>query len=70
MSYCKCPNCRTKQCPASHPVIIIGWPTVARLAHGEEVHLKDVSLLPDDLFFNEARRIRERKPGKPGKITP
>jgi hypothetical protein len=38
--------------------IIVGWPTIARLAHGQSVTFGDVTLLPDDLFWNSARQVQ------------
>lgn len=38
--------------------IIIGWPTIARLAHGETVNFDcGVTIIPDDLLFNTAIKI-------------
>lgn len=39
--------------------IVIGWPTIARLAHGETVNFDcGVTLIPDDLLFNTANHIQ------------
>jgi hypothetical protein len=39
------------------PVICIGWPTIALLAHGQNVELENAVLIPDDLLHNTASRI-------------
>ena len=44
--------------PKNKPVIIIGWPTIAQLAMGLSVDLKDACLIPDDLLHNTARAIQ------------
>ena len=49
---------REKAQEAQKPVIIVGWPTIAQLAAGRTVELSNVVLLPDDLLFNTAARIR------------
>ena len=41
------------------PVVIVGWPTIARLAHGQDVELEQVILIPDDLLHNTAKACRE-----------
>ena len=39
--------------------IIIGWPTIARLAHGETVNFDcGITLIPDDLLFNTANQVQ------------
>ncbi len=38
--------------------VIIGWPTIALLAHGQTVIVNGVTLMPDDLLFNSARKIQ------------
>ena len=40
-------------------VIVIGYPTIARLIHGQEVDLEShkVCLIPDDQLANEHQRI-------------
>ncbi len=39
--------------------VIIGYPTIAKLIHGESVELPSfmVSLIPDDQLFNEHQKI-------------
>jgi len=39
------------------PTLIIGWPTIALLAHGLTVELENAILIPDDLLFNTASKI-------------
>ena len=39
------------------PCICIGWPTIARLAHGETVEFENAVLIPDDLLSNTAAKI-------------
>ena len=41
----------------NNPCIIIGWPTIARLAHGHTVKLEGVILIPDDLLSNTASQV-------------
>lgn len=41
----------------SAPVVLVGWPTIALLAHGKTVRLPDVTLMPADDLFNMAARI-------------
>ena len=49
---------RTLDGPCStHPVIVLGWPTIARIIHGKAVSLRDAELLPSDEIMNEAMRI-------------
>lgn len=43
------------------PVIVVGWPTIARLIHGKAVSLRDAELLPSDEIMNEAMRISMSK---------
>ncbi len=40
-------------------VLVIGYPTIARLIHGETVDLEShkICLIPDDQLFNEHQRI-------------
>lgn len=40
------------------PVICIGWPTIAKLAHGMTVDLESAALIPDDLLHNQAAQLR------------
>jgi hypothetical protein len=42
---------------SAKPVICIGWPSIALLAHGQNVELENAILIPDDLLFNTAARI-------------
>lgn len=39
------------------PVICVGWPSIALLAHGKNVELDGAILIPDDLLTNTAARI-------------
>ena len=42
---------------SSKPVVCIGWPTIALLAHGKTVELKDVILTPESSILNIATKI-------------
>jgi hypothetical protein len=39
------------------PVVIVGFPTIARLISGRAVELEKVVLMPDDQFNNEHLKI-------------
>lgn len=39
------------------PVVCIGWPIIALLAHGKAVELKDAIIIPDSSIFNTASKI-------------
>ena len=47
--------------------VIIGYPTIARLIHGETVELQSfmVSLIPDDQLLNEHQKIINSEKEKP-----
>lgn len=39
------------------PVVIVGWPIIARLATGLDVELSNCTLIPDDLLHNTAAKL-------------
>jgi len=49
------------------PVIIIGWPTIALLAHGQTVELENAIFIPDSLLFDTAASILRGELGEKSK---